>query len=117
MYARVTTTQIKLDKLGEAQNVIDDYLEPLLKGVKGFKNALWLIDRKTGKALTISVYETQADMMKLESSETYLEALDEGQFPAWEIEAISKYQEALRKFEKFFAKPPSRETFELIKQI
>ncbi len=30
MYARVTTTQIKLDKLGEAQNVIDDYLEPLL---------------------------------------------------------------------------------------
>ena len=56
-------------------------------------------------------------MMKLESGETYLEALDEGQFPAWEIEAISKYQEALRKFEKFFAKPPSRETFELIKQI
>ncbi len=117
MYARITTTQIKLDKLGEAQKMIDDYLEPLLKGVKGFKNALWLIDRKTGKALTISVYETQADMMKLESSEKYLEALDEGQFPAWEIEAISKYQEALRKFEKFFTKPPSRETLEVIKQI
>ncbi len=55
-------------------------------------------------------------MMKLESSEKYLETLDEGQFPAWEIEAISKYQEALRKFEKFFTKPPSRETFEVIKQ-
>ncbi len=34
MYARITTTQIKLDKLGEAQKMIDDYLEPLLKGVK-----------------------------------------------------------------------------------
>ncbi|MFQ6023328.1 MAG: hypothetical protein ACE5NW_11450 [Acidiferrobacterales bacterium] len=117
MYARVTTTQIKLDKLDEAQNMINDYLEPLLKDVTGFKNALWLIDRKTGKALTISVYETEADMMKLESSEKYLEALDEGAFPAYEIETISKYQEALSKFSKFFAEPPSRETFQLIKQI
>ena len=59
MYARVTTTQSQPDKADEAGRVIKDQVIPSAQQIAGFKGGLWLIDRASGKGLTVALYETQ----------------------------------------------------------
>ncbi|MGD8403584.1 MAG: hypothetical protein PVJ21_07980 [Anaerolineales bacterium] len=59
MYARVTNTQVVVDKIDEAISVWRDKLAPRLKQAKGFKGVYVMGDRGTGKGLSITLWETK----------------------------------------------------------
>lgn len=61
MYARVTTTQFSPYRLEEAISVIRDSTVPAAQQQNGFKGYLLLVDRSTGKGITITLWEEEAD--------------------------------------------------------
>ena len=92
MYARVTTFQIEPAKLDEALEVSRGSILPAMKQQQGFKGVLTMVDRQTGKATSITLWDTEADLKTGENS--------------------GYYQEQLGKLASFVAAPPAREAYE-----
>lgn len=61
MYARVTTTQFSPYRLDEAIHVAREHTVPAAQQQSGFKGYLMLVDRSTGKGMTITLWEEEAD--------------------------------------------------------
>jgi len=93
MFSRVMTGLVKPGKMDELVNIYRDSVAPAAKEQKGFKNAILLTDPDTGKYISISVWETEADMKAGEAS-GYL-------------------QEQVAKAGPTLAGPPVREAFEV----
>jgi len=93
MHARVTIGQMLVAKLDEATGIYRDSVVPAAKQQKGFKGLYVLVDRKTGKGLTIALWETEADMTAGEKS--------------------GYYQQQVAKFKDFLSAPPVREAYEV----
>src|SRR2546428_4841689 len=62
MYARVTTFQFQPGKMEEGTQIANELIAPALRQQQGLKSLLALQDRSTGKAMLISLFETEADM-------------------------------------------------------
>jgi hypothetical protein len=75
MYARLTFSTIQLDKLDKAIELNQDSILPAAKKQKGFKGYFGLSDSHTGKSITISLSDTEADMTAAEGSGYYREQL------------------------------------------
>ncbi len=61
MYARVMSIEIQSGQLEEATAVYRDYVLPIARQQKGFVSALLLTDARTGKAVSTTIWETEAD--------------------------------------------------------
>ena len=75
MYARVTQDPIQPGKLGQAIKVERDSILRAATVEKGFKGLYFLTNRKAGKGMTISLWDTEADMITAEKSGYYGEQL------------------------------------------
>ena len=62
MYARVTTFQVQPGKIDEANRIATESIIPAIKQQAGFKSFFTLQDRGTGKAVLITIFETEAAM-------------------------------------------------------
>lgn len=87
MHARVILGRVKLDKQEEAIKIYKESVEPAAKEQKGFKGMHLLTDPETNKFISITIWETERDMLAGESS-GYL-------------------QEQLHKIATLFVGPPS----------
>ena len=96
MYARVTISQILPGKFDKAIAIYRDSVTPAAQQQKGFKGIWMLTDRKTGKGISITLWETEADMTAGESS--------------------GFYQQQVAKFKDVFGAPPVREQYEVTVQ-
>jgi len=94
MYARVTTTQISPDKADEATRLWRDSVMPAAKQQKGFKSGRLLVNRKTGKAVSVGLWETEADAQATGEGSAYM-------------------REQLAKFASLFTAPPVIEHYEV----
>jgi len=97
MYARIVTSQFKPGSVEQAIALWQDSMTSPLKQARGFKEALVTGDRQTGKAVTVTLWDTEADATEFDSSEPY--------------------QRALELFGELFATPPSREQFEVFVRV
>ncbi len=79
-------------QLDEALEVTRSAILPVMKQQQGFKGVLTLVDRQTGKATSITLWETEADLKAGESS--------------------GYYQQQVGKLASFVAAPPIREVYE-----
>lgn len=61
MYARVTTIQFQQGKFEEGMQIARESVEPAVRQQSGLKSFLALQDSKTGKAMLISLFETEAN--------------------------------------------------------
>ncbi len=61
MYARVTTTQYSPYRLEEGINIAREHTLPAAQQQSGFKGYLMLVDRSTGKGITITLWEEEGD--------------------------------------------------------
>ena len=61
MYARVTTTQFSPYRLDEAIHIAREQIVPAAQQQAGFKGFLMLVDRSTGKGITITLWEAEED--------------------------------------------------------
>ena len=68
MYARVVTVQIQPGKMDEMISIYRDSVVPAAKEQKEFKGIFALTDTDTNKAISIALWETEADMKAGEAS-------------------------------------------------
>ncbi len=93
MFARVTFSQIVLEKADEAESIMRDIVLPMMRQQKGFKNYFSFADRASGKAITVTVWETEADRQASAQPSDY-------------------YREAIAKVAPYFTAPPVVENYE-----
>ena len=97
MHARVVNVQVQPGKRDEAIGLYRDSVAPAAKQQRGFKSSLLLTDPSTGKGVSITLWETEADMTAGEGS--------------------GYFQEQLAKFGAIFAAPPVMEHYEVSVQV
>lgn len=73
MFARVTHVQPKPGKLDEVVALYQDCVLPLLKQQQGFHSTLLLTDPATGKGMSITLWDSQADRQAGDSNGFLLE--------------------------------------------
>ncbi len=91
MYARVVLGTMQLDKNDQATEIFKNSIVPAAKEQKGFKGANLYTDNQTGKFISITLWETEDDMVAGDSS-GYL-------------------QEQIGKVAAFFTTPPKVEQY------
>ena len=96
MFARLTIVKVKVDKLDEARKLYEDGVIPAAKSQKGFRGAYLLTDRKTGKGISVTLWDSEQDAVAGEQS--------------------GYYQEQVGKFKDFFTAPPVLEEYEVVVQ-
>lgn len=96
MYARAVTVQVQPGRIEEAIGIYGNSVVPAAKEQPGFKSCSLLVDRSTGKGISLILWETEADMQAGETS-GYL-------------------REQIAKVAPTFAGPPSTERFEVAVQ-
>ena len=62
MFARVTITEGPPGKIDDAVRVGKETVYPSAKKMKGFKGMYVLVDRKTGKQMAFTLWNTEADL-------------------------------------------------------
>ncbi len=97
MYAQVVRVQLQAGKADEAVATFSGSVMPAAQQQKGFKNAYFLVDRTTNKAIGLSLWESETDVAVLATS--------------------GFYQEQIAKFAAVFAGPPEREVYEVAAQV
>lgn len=75
MYSRVVNVQFQSGKVEEASHMVKDVIVPVLREQKGFKGQFLLSQGDTGKAISINLWETEADLTAFESSPLYGELM------------------------------------------
>ncbi|MDQ1813867.1 hypothetical protein RBA41_11170 [Massilia sp. CCM 9210] len=63
MFARVTHVQAKPEKLAEIVALYNDSVLPVLQQLQGFKSTFLLTDPASGKGMSITLWETEADRL------------------------------------------------------
>ncbi|MFC2164192.1 antibiotic biosynthesis monooxygenase family protein [Acidobacteriota bacterium] len=94
MFARFTIIHTDTDKIDEAAKLFEESVVPAFQSQKGYQAIYFLSDRKTGKNICVSIWETEEDAVNNEESRLY--------------------QEQLVKFMDLFTEPPIREGYEVI---
>ena len=94
MHARLTTSQYQLDKVDEALQIYRESILPELRQQPGFKGVMGLVDRSKGKAISLTLWESEADALASGAGSAYMQA-------------------SLAKFAAFFVAAPVIETYEV----
>ena len=68
MFARVSRSRIQPDKSSEVAKVAQGSVVLAAKSQKGFRGIYYLVDRKTGKSMSISLWESEEDAIANEKS-------------------------------------------------
>jgi heme-degrading monooxygenase HmoA len=96
MYARFTILHIKPHKIDAGIHLYERSVIPAAKTQKGYKGAYLMADRSAGKAISITVWDSEEDALANEKN--------------------LYYQEQVTKFIPFYSAPPIREGYEIIVQ-
>ena len=96
MYARCTTMQFKIAFIDKAIEIYKQSILPAAKSQKGFTGLNFFLDRKTGKAVSIAIWKSEADAVANEKS--------------------LYYQEQIIKLMSLYSTPPIREGYEVLVQ-
>ena len=72
MHSRLTTVQGKPEGIDDALRAIENDVIPATKIMPGFKNGYWLADRKSGKVLGITLFDSEKDVESSEAAASQL---------------------------------------------
>jgi hypothetical protein len=98
MHARLVTSQFQLDKLEEALQLYRESILPEVRQLPGFKGRIGLGDRSKGKAIAITLWESEADARASGEGSAFMQA-------------------SMAKFAPFYAAPPVIEIYEAVIEI
>ncbi len=59
MFARVTATQGPPERTAEVIRYVQEHIIPAARKERGFKGGYWLGDRKTGKGMALTLWESE----------------------------------------------------------
>jgi heme-degrading monooxygenase HmoA len=75
MFARAVNVKFQSGKVDEASCIVQEVIVPVLKEQAGFRGQLLLVQRDTGKAVSLNIWETEADLTAFETSPLYRELM------------------------------------------
>ena len=93
MYARTTTMQLKIAFIDDALKVYKKSIVPAALAQKGLVELKFFLDRQSGKAISMAIWEDEKDAKANEESRYY--------------------QEQAVKLISFYANPPMKEGYEV----
>jgi heme-degrading monooxygenase HmoA len=93
MFARLTIVQVKVDKLDETRKIFEEGVIAAAKLQKGYRGGYLLTNHKTGKGISITLWDNEKNAIANEQS--------------------GYYQEQLNRFKGLFTAPPVREGYEV----
>ncbi len=93
MFARLTIVQVQMDKIDEIIKIFGESIIPAARSQKGSRGIYMLTDRKTGKGISLSFWDSEEDAIANEQS--------------------GYYQEQVGKVASFFTTAPVREGYEV----
>ena len=93
MFARVTFSQVDPSQAEEVEAIMQETVLPMMRQQKGFKNYISFVDRASGKAITVTLWETEVDRQASDQASEY-------------------YDEAISRVKPFFKAPPVVENYE-----
>jgi heme-degrading monooxygenase HmoA len=96
MHARVTTVSVQPDKVAETTRIYNESILPSVKAANGNRGVFLLIDSASGKGMSITLWNSEADGQTYDSS--------------------GSYREQVAKVSQFFSAPPSLATYEVAAQ-
>jgi heme-degrading monooxygenase HmoA len=96
MFARFTSVQIKQHKIDAVIHLYKRSVIPAAKTQKGYKGAYLMLDRNTGKGVSVTVWDSEEDALVNEKN--------------------LYYQEQVMKFIPFYTASPIREGYEILVQ-
>jgi hypothetical protein len=94
MHARMLKMQVRPERIDEAARLFSEDVVPSCRDQAGYRGAYFLVDRKLGECVPITLWETEAQMM----------ATEENRF----------FQTQLVKFLGYFHHGLTRETYEVV---
>ncbi len=94
MFARMSTFEGRPERVGEAIRHFQDEAIPAMKKMHGFKDAYLMVDRKSGKAVAITMWESEEALQSSATSVTPLrsqaaQALDASKQPKVEVYEVA----------------------------
>jgi len=93
VFARLVSFQWQRSRLDEAIRAYRENVAPARKAKKGSRGGYFLVDRKTGKGVVITLWDSERDILATEES--------------------GFFKEQLAKFQEFLTAPPVREIYEV----
>lgn len=73
MFARVTSVSVQPDKVAEVTRVYNESILPAVKSAKGNRAVYLLIDASSGKGMSVTIWDSQADGEAYDTSGSYRE--------------------------------------------
>lgn len=74
MFARVSTYQGPPDRIGEAIRIGREQVMPAAAKLAGYRGAYLLVDRKSGKSISVTLWESETDLRASEEAADRLRA-------------------------------------------
>lgn len=68
MYARLLRMQVKSDRIEEAARIFSEEVVAGCRSQAGYRGAFFLVDRRLGECLPMTLWETEADMKATEEN-------------------------------------------------
>lgn len=94
MHARVTRSKAPLDRIDEATAWFEQTALPQARSLAGFRGALELVDRTTGEALTVTLWESAEAREASESAAASIRSDGEA-LGGLEILGVERYEVAV----------------------
>ncbi len=95
MFARVSTFQGPPDQTAEGIRVAREQILPTARLMDGFKGIYLLFDRESGRSLSITLWETEADMQASEAAAGRARA-ESAEASGETVVGVERYEVALR---------------------
>ncbi len=76
MFARLVSAQARSDKLNEMIRIWKEKDIPLMKGVKGYRGAYLITDRKTDRGVSLTLWDSEKDAIADEQSALHRKQID-----------------------------------------
>ena len=92
MHARVTHSKVDPTKVEELIGMIKKDVVPTVKKQAGFKGGYWMFDRKTGKRISVTLWENE---QALQSSDAAARRLRAGGPAGLQIIDVEDYEVAV----------------------
>lgn len=67
MFARVTRYEGSPDRIDEAARFVQEQLLPAARQMRGFKGGYWVVDRRTGRGFSMTLWESEEAMQATEA--------------------------------------------------
>ena len=94
MFASVSTYQGPPDQIDEGVRYAQENIVPTLQEVEGFEGVYLLIDRQSGKVLTITLWESEEAMRASEEEANRLRS-ESAEAGSQEVIGVERYEVAI----------------------